>query len=553
MPKKLTLEKWLERATTVHGDKWGYELIDELPGSQYKVPIKCPKHGVFMQNASAHIHQKSGCPKCALENRVDPKSYDTEEFIRRSRKRHGTTYLYDETEYTGADNKVKIGCEKHGPFWQVAHTHLKGTGCPTCAKETGHKWSRDNFETFTAKAIKVQGDVYTYIGPYKNNRTALEIRCDDHGPFWQTPNNHLKGQRCPKCAQISLSDSQRFTAADQIQEFRSTHGDRYGYHKVTDEVVNGTHVKVPIICDDHGEFMQTPAAHKKGQGCPTCGDIESSKAGMNVPGKVGYSSYAESASRLPLDKTAEGEDGILLVECRECKTMFAPFHQSVRYRITAINNIGLGNYYFYCSDECKKNSPDYKATSCPSSLTSELKQIAEFVYRRGKMSKKALMREQIAEFGLTHCERCGAEDRALDLHHTIRVLDDPEKALDRNGHMLICEECHTHIHRDCGGPRLKDIQADLSKGTTGYLSDELLATRLKLLQDQVDGLSHMFCECCNASYQGKAHRNKELYLAKDPKGLLQAIKDREILLCKVCVVKLYKDYHKGRLLEELVM
>lgn len=35
-----------------------------------------------------------------------------------------------------------------------------------------------------------------------------------------------------------------------------------------------SHLKIKIFCSQHGEFLQTPHNHLKGQGCPTCGKLK---------------------------------------------------------------------------------------------------------------------------------------------------------------------------------------------------------------------------------------------------------------------------------------
>ncbi len=55
---------------------------------------------------------------------------------------------------------------------------------------------------------------------------------------------------------------------DQILEkFFSVHNNRYDYSKF--EYVS-YHIKSIIICDEHGEFLQSPSKHILGQGCKIC-------------------------------------------------------------------------------------------------------------------------------------------------------------------------------------------------------------------------------------------------------------------------------------------
>jgi hypothetical protein len=59
----------------------------------------------------------------------------------------------------------------------------------------------------------------------------------------------------------------RKTTEQFIEGAKVIHGDRYDYSLV--EYV-GTHVKVKIVCNEHGEFEQAPKGHLRGEGCPSC-------------------------------------------------------------------------------------------------------------------------------------------------------------------------------------------------------------------------------------------------------------------------------------------
>ena len=60
----------------------------------------------------------------------------------------------------------------------------------------------------------------------------------------------------------------KITTQQIIQDFQQIHGDTYDYSKVE---YNTMHKKVIIICQEHGEFLQTPNAHiRQKQGCNKC-------------------------------------------------------------------------------------------------------------------------------------------------------------------------------------------------------------------------------------------------------------------------------------------
>ena len=60
-------------------------------------------------------------------------------FIECAFKQHGTKYDYSKIKYINTDTKVCIICSEHGEFWQTPNEHLKGCGCPVCAKNTRRK------------------------------------------------------------------------------------------------------------------------------------------------------------------------------------------------------------------------------------------------------------------------------------------------------------------------------------------------------------------------------------------------------------------------------
>jgi very-short-patch-repair endonuclease len=126
-------------------------------------------------------------------------------------------------------------------------------------------------EQFIEKARKIHGNIYDYSKvEYINKNTKVCIICPEHGEFWQTPDNHFKGQNCPKCANISRGNVFRDSQNEFIKRAREVHGNKYDYSKV--KYINNR-TKVCIICPEHGEFWQRPYSHLQGFGCRLCNDI----------------------------------------------------------------------------------------------------------------------------------------------------------------------------------------------------------------------------------------------------------------------------------------
>ena len=62
--------------------------------------------------------------------------------------------------------------------------------------------------------------------------------------------------------------AKKLTQQEWIESCQKTHNNKYDYSKV--EYIN-KRTKVCIICPKHGEFWQIANNHKRGQGCPICG------------------------------------------------------------------------------------------------------------------------------------------------------------------------------------------------------------------------------------------------------------------------------------------
>lgn len=121
--------------------------------------------------------------------------------------------------------------------------------------------------TFAKRASLIHGDRFSYDKVnYVSTKTPVVITCRQHGDFTQRPDHHLDIRRrggCRKCYDESLLSKQ----SDVIDNFMKIHGNVYGYDLV---LYKGMRHKVTIVCNIHGEFLQTPSSHMSGSGCPFC-------------------------------------------------------------------------------------------------------------------------------------------------------------------------------------------------------------------------------------------------------------------------------------------
>jgi hypothetical protein len=259
MPPKLTTRAFIEKARTVHGERYDYSRV-EYSGSEGGVIIICSEHGSFTQKASSHLYG-SNCPKCSGFQKA------SEQFICRARTIHGERYDYSLADYSAAHTPTVIICPEHGEFSQTPNNHLRGKGCNKCGYLVGSTKQRSELEHFLSRARAIHGERYDYSRvEYQGSSRNVTIICPVHGEFSQLPLNHYR-TGCNKCGASLTAASLGSDKQEFISKAFILHGERYDYSKVE---YKKSRIKVIIICPEHDEFMQTPNSHLMGAGCPHC-------------------------------------------------------------------------------------------------------------------------------------------------------------------------------------------------------------------------------------------------------------------------------------------
>ena len=192
-----TLNEFIKKSNQIHNGKYIYDKVNYV-NAETKVCIICPKHGEFWQAPHSHLRGQ-GCPKCGRERNINSIKITNEAFIEKATQIHGGKYDYSKCIYKDSNTKVKIICPIHGEFWQIASSHLNGHGCVKCAN-IGKLNTISDFINLSNNKHHSKYD-YSRVN-YINNATKVCIICPKHGEFWQRPDNHLKGNGCPKCGQI---------------------------------------------------------------------------------------------------------------------------------------------------------------------------------------------------------------------------------------------------------------------------------------------------------------------------------------------------------------
>lgn len=193
----------------------------------------------------------------------------TSRFLTLAKEKHGNKFGYQFLNYIKASKPIEIVCPTHGRQFITASIHLRGEGCPLCAKEAGRLKKIQPPEVYIEKAVKVHGDKYDYsllkdFMPMHRVDEKIPIICKKHGVFYQDRSNHLHGQGCPKCQHENMF----FTTEEFIRRSNILHNNKYDYSLVKYE---RNDKKVTIICPIHGKFEQAAGLHMSvGYGCPKC-------------------------------------------------------------------------------------------------------------------------------------------------------------------------------------------------------------------------------------------------------------------------------------------
>ena len=265
-----------------------------------------------------------------------------EEFIEKSIIKHGDKYIYKNVVYVDYTTKVDIICPIHGSFFKKPGHHLRGQGCPICARENKSKLQRNSLDSFIERSNKIHNNKYDYNKViYKSLKHKVIITCPIHGDFDQTPGNHIKGKGCRYC-----TNTYKMTTSDFIKKSKLIFGDHYVYDK---SVYTSSNEKIIITCPIHGDFVKTPNNHLiKKQGCVKCLDRICDTESFISSSKLKFN------SNFTYEKTVyNGMKNFCIVNCKE--------HGEIKVKPL---------YHLNSSYGCKK---------CSNSASSSQNEIVDFI------------------------------------------------------------------------------------------------------------------------------------------------------------------------------
>lgn len=244
MGLKISLDEIKQRLYKIFGDKYEYDFSN-FKNTHSKIGVKCPIHGwsnqILKNLFKGHECNKCGDIKGASKNR---KKYYLEEILKKFKGVHGDKYDYSKFNYIDNRTNSIIICPIHGEFTQSPFTHIKGHGCPKCSKNK--KFTKDEFIESSNKKHTMH---YNYdLADYKNMHKKVKIICPIHGEFYQMPQDHIKGQGCPKCNQSK--------GEKMIEQFLIKNKINYISQKKFDNCKNKNHLPFDFYLPDYNTCIE---------------------------------------------------------------------------------------------------------------------------------------------------------------------------------------------------------------------------------------------------------------------------------------------------------
>jgi hypothetical protein len=218
--KKMTFEKFLEKCSIIHQDKYHYSKT-LFTCTRDKIIIKCPTHGEFEQRASAHLDGQ-GCKKCRNENVRDRFSHSLQDFLDSLEEYKKDNLDFGSFVYSTDKTKGYIRCKKHDFVFETTPSNVKKSKhcCPLCARDSHKELIKNTKTDFINLSIAKHGDVFDYslLPETFGSHDYVEIKCKKCcNSFWRIAYSHCNiGHSCPKCGCSKIHK--------QLQEFLTKEG-----------------------------------------------------------------------------------------------------------------------------------------------------------------------------------------------------------------------------------------------------------------------------------------------------------------------------------------
>lgn len=268
-----TKDELIEKAVSVHGDRYDYSLLPSGVRMSSVVDIVCQEHGVFSQTLKNHINQRQGCPKCGRNKaKSESQARGLEKYIQTEHERFGGMYSLPniENEYKGSHSVITVKCNVCGNvFKKRASDHItsKDGGCSVClADKRKVEYTYEKLCGLSNKSV----DIKPFDGTVEKNGFVTCI-CPVHGEYKVRVTTIVKGNGfCKKCSSRTTDEESGIVVSDLKKTLDDKYCDEFIYDLIG---VRNKTSKVPLTCTKCGYKFKRMAKFilsDKHCGCSRC-------------------------------------------------------------------------------------------------------------------------------------------------------------------------------------------------------------------------------------------------------------------------------------------
>jgi formylmethanofuran dehydrogenase subunit E len=277
---KYTVDLVKEKGTSIHNGKFSYELVTDEHVQRWdsKIPLICKdcgygSDGKWTPGINDDLNGR-GCPNCSKRIKWTFERF-VKEIIPINNK---YDYRLIKPEHiNGKESRIPIICLTcgygiNGEWTPTIHDHVNGKrGCPKCARNLPY-----TYDNFLESAIIIHGNSFDYrlVTPehIKGWNSSVPLICNichlgSDGKWMVSISSHIRGHGCPRCY-----GNEKWTLLTFVKRASSIHNNRYNYSLITEDHIENSHSKIPIICNICNKISYPTIKghiHKK-SGCAHC-------------------------------------------------------------------------------------------------------------------------------------------------------------------------------------------------------------------------------------------------------------------------------------------
>src|SRR5699024_7523554 len=161
------------------------------------------------------------------------------------------------------DLKLKYTCGKgHEKYFDTWNNAKGAKRCVQCYEEKHYLTGRE----FLSKFKEIYGDKFTYpdldLDKRHNKSIHIEIKCEKHGIFKRSINNHLlRFVDCPKCQREKASKNNTLTKEQFLKNVFERHPEYEKKYDYSEAVYTGRLCRLKLRCKKHNRKFEIIAVN----------------------------------------------------------------------------------------------------------------------------------------------------------------------------------------------------------------------------------------------------------------------------------------------------